>query len=197
MKQILFVITLTIITSLKAQEVHFGIRLGANHTTLNTSGEDVVAQKYANGKYGINFGLLTDLMISEHFAVSGELNYAMGGDDYSYFDTRMTAYTSYIQVPVMAKVFIGDNLYFHAGPQVSYMISAVGESNFNGEIISENIKNDFKSIDFGIDFGAGLKFKNDLFLDLRYSEGLYNISKDKVIVIKNRAMVFSIGYYFN
>jgi hypothetical protein len=50
MKHMLFVITLIIMANLNAQEVHFGIRLGANHTTLNTSGVDVVAQKYAKEK---------------------------------------------------------------------------------------------------------------------------------------------------
>jgi hypothetical protein len=198
MKKLFFIAVLVIsMTSLKAQSTHFGAKLGVNSTTMSISGDSAEMEKYSDGKYGLSVGLVGDFMLSEQFAVSGEINYAMAGDVFSLDDAKITYYLSYIQIPVMAKYFINESFYLNAGPQIGFLMSADGEAEYNGSTDSQDVKDEFESTDFGLNIGAGYKFDNGLFLDLRYSAGLSDIVKEEETTAKNNGFLFSVGYFFN
>ena len=63
--------------------------------------------------------------------------------------------------------------YVMAGPTVGWLLSA--------EVDGEDIKDDVKSIDFGIAFGGGVSLpmgNNTVFVEGRYSLGLTDINDD-------------------
>jgi hypothetical protein len=56
-----------------------------------------------------------------------------------------------------------------------------------------------KSIDFGINFGAGYDFTKKMFLDLRYNLGLAQTQKSLdpgEAIAKNAVIQLSLGYKF-
>ena len=204
MKKLLFITVLLMsITGLRAQEFHFGARLGGNFTTLSVSGDNSDWAKNSKGKPGFSIGAVSEFMLNDQFAIGVELNYATAGDAYSFFDgeLKVTEYLSYIQIPVMAKYYINENFYLNAGPQLGFLSSAEEQINFMGADAPEDklkdVKKKYESTDFGLNIGAGYKFENGLFLDLRYTAGMSDIYKDKDTTKKNNAVMFSVGYFFN
>jgi hypothetical protein len=103
-----------------------------------------------------------------------------------------------IEIPVLAKYSFGENIggFVEGGPYVGYFIS--GKNKF--EDISEDIdfdSEDLKRLDFGVQFGAGLKLglaSNDIFLDVRYVLGLANLAEtDDDVTWKANSINIGIG----
>ena len=198
MKKLLFITVLLMSAiGLRAQESHFGVRLGGNFTTFSISGDDSDLAKYSKGKPGLSIGLVGEFMLSDQFGIAPELNYATAGDVFKIGDVNATFFLSYIQIPVMAKYYISESFYLNAGPQIGFLMSADREIKFEGNSDSEDIKEEFESTDFGLNVGAGYKLDNGLFFDLRYTAGMSDVFKDKDATIKNNAVMFSVGYFFN
>jgi opacity protein-like surface antigen len=88
---------------------------------------------------------------------------------------------SYIQFPILAKFkFPAGPVkpYGFLGPNIGINMSATQEFEGGGQSIDQDNEN-ISSIDFGIDFGAGVEFgiapMMSLLLDVRYSLGLTNL----------------------
>ena len=82
----------------------------------------------------------------------------------------------------MVKYIIGTNKikpYLMAGPTIGFLQDAKLKVIMGGDSELEDLKDDLKSIDFGIGFGAGLDLpigNNSIFVEARYSLGLMNIA---------------------
>lgn len=90
---------------------------------------------------------------------------------------------------------LSESFSLQAGPQVSFLLSAKnkGDLNFDGdsESYDEDIKDDLKGTDFGLNFGAAYSFAK-LNVTFRYSLGLSNIADDGDL--KNNNIQISLGY---
>jgi len=199
MKKLLFISILLIASmGLKAQESHFGAKLGLGFTSLNTPNS---SNSNAKSKLGVNVGAVAEFMLSDQFAIAPELLYSTLGQSYKWQyegDNWEDNYaSSYLQIPVMARYYVNDNLYLNGGIQLGLLLSATDTEILNGHSHSENVKSQLESTDFGFGIGGGYKLENGLFFDARYIAGLSNINIDKDWPIKNNAIMFSAGYYFN
>lgn len=200
-------ITLSIVAVLafgfaNAQEVKFGVKGGINLSTLTGDIED------ASSKVGFQVGGFAEIKLSDKFSVQPELLYSTQGakektnvfdvDAMEVVSADLTYKLAYINVPVMAKYYVAEKFSLEAGPQIGFLVSAKGKVS-GGDSSEEDIKDAFKSIDFGVNFGAGYDFTENLSVGVRYNLGLSNILENEAgDNFKNKNSVFSlsVGYKF-
>jgi len=183
MKKILVLAIFTVLglTNATAQKIKFGVKGGLNFATVsgdNTQGIDVVT--------AFNFGVLSEIPITEKFSFQPELLYS--GQGYSFNDN--TVALNYLNIPLMGKYYLIKGLSVEAGPQIGFLLSAKNEKT--------DVKDAFKTVDFGVNFGLGYKLNNGLNFGARYNLGLTNINNLEGSSAKNRNGVIqlSIGYFF-
>ena len=183
MKKILLLAVVTVLgfANVTAQEIKFGAKGGLNFANIsgdNTEGTDVVT--------AFNFGVMSEIPISEKFSFQPELMYS--GQGYSFNDN--TVALSYLNVPLMAKYYVIKGLSVEAGPQIGFLLAAKNEKT--------DVKDSFKTVDFGVNFGVGYKLDNGLNFGARYNLGLTDINNVDNSSSKNKNGVFqvSVGYFF-
>lgn len=190
-----------------AQETRFGAKAGLNIASISGASE-------AKSKIGANVGAFAEIKISDKFAVQPELLFSMQGAKASSsesfgaytFSVEESTSLSYINIPVMAKYFVTEQLSLQAGPQLGILVSVENKSdttsNFPGSTpksTSSTSKDGYNTTDFGLNFGAGYDITEDIFVDFRYNLGLTNLNKNSgtgINDIKNRVISLNFGYKF-
>jgi hypothetical protein len=180
-----------------AQETKFGVKAGVNLATLGGDAEDV------SSKIGFHVGGFAEFKISDKFAIQPELLFSTQGakEEYSEegFDVENKLNLSYLNIPVMAKFYVAEKFSLEAGPQIGFLLSAkskVESGDFSGEV---DVKDAYESIDFGVNFGAGYDFTENLSAGIRYNLGLSNIAKTEDgedFKMNNSVFSLSVGYKF-
>lgn len=183
MKKILLLAVVTVLgfTNVNAQKIKFGAKGGLNFATI--SGDDT---KGINAVTSFNFGILSEIPISDKFSFQPELTYS--GQGYSFNDN--TVALNYLNIPLMGKYYLTKGLSVEAGPQIGFLFSAKNEK--------VNVKDSFNTVDFGVNFGLGYKLDNGLNFGARYNLGLPDINNVDNSSSKNKNGVFqvSVGYFF-
>lgn len=189
-----------------AQEVKYGVKGGLNLSTLtgDTDGLDL------KSKVGFNVGGLVEIKLSEQFAIQPEILFSTQGTkaraeavevEGNFYNGEVCFNLSYINVPVMFKYYVVDKFNIEAGPQIGFLVSAKTKTTVDGFSGSNemDVKDNFESIDFGLNFGAGYEFTDHLSAGLRYNLGLANIAKTDAgddTKIHNGVFSLNIGYKF-
>lgn len=180
-------------TALNAQ-VNFGVKAGVNFSDI--TGEMVDS---FNGRTSLHFGVMSEFMLGEKFGLQPELQYSSQGSDYDEedFDISGTVKVDYLNIPVMANIYVADGFFFQAGPQVGFLLSATDE--YEGE--EDDIKDFLKGTDFGINFGLGYKLDSGLNFGARYNLGLSdNLDttefESEGAEYKNSVIQISVGWFF-
>ncbi|MBF7091986.1 PorT family protein [Flavobacterium sp. ALJ2] len=183
MKKILLLAVITVLgfTNVNAQKIKFGVKGGLNFANISgdkTKNIDVVTS--------FNFGVLSEIPISDKFSFQPELMYS--GQGYSFNDNTIAL--SYLNIPLMGKYYLTKGLSVEAGPQIGFLLAAKNEKT--------NVKDSFNTFDFGVNFGVGYKLDNGLNFGARYNLGLTDINNLEGSSIKNKNGVFqlSVGYFF-
>lgn len=192
MKKLLLVIAMVAAGfTANAQDVKFGAKAGLNIS--NVSGEDV---ENNDARTSFHIGAVAEIEISDKFSIQPELVYSAQGAKSSDGDIDVTLSLDYLNIPVMAKFYVAEGFSLEAGPQVGFLMSAKAKAEFMGDSAENDIKDDFKSIDFGLNFGAGYKLENGLNFSARYNIGLSNIAEESDNSVKNGVFQVSVGYFF-
>ncbi|WP_026727601.1 porin family protein [Flavobacterium denitrificans] len=184
-----------------AQDAKFGIKGGMNLSTLTGDIED------PSSKVGFHVGGFAEIKLSEKFAVQPELLYSTQGakekGEFEYegnvYDAEIDYKLAYINLPIMAKYYIVDKFNVEAGPQIGFLVSAKAEATVLGNSAEEDVKDSFKSVDFGLNLGAGYDFTDKFSAGARYNIGLSNmIDGEAADYVKAHNGVFSlsVGYKF-
>ena len=130
-----------------AQKVEFGVKTGSNLSNLTGDVEGNSA------KFGFNGGIFADInFLDKKLVLQPEVLYSTQGARFK--DEGYYANIDYLNVPLMLKYYVVKNLNIEAGPQVGFLLSA---KNKNSEE-SYDVKNEYKNIDFGVNFGLGYDF---------------------------------------
>ncbi|MFV8355442.1 porin family protein [Flavobacterium sp. XS1P32] len=172
-----------------AQETKFGVKGGLNLANFSGDIED------NSSKAGFHLGGFVEFKVSDKFAIQPELLFSTQGTKFDVDGDDLKFNISYLNIPVMAKYYVADAFSLEAGPQIGFLTSAkavVGSED-------ENIKDNFESIDFGFNFGAGYNFTENLSAGLRYNLGLSNIAKTEAgdnTKVSNNVLSVSLGYKF-
>lgn len=214
MKKLLLVIAIiTVSFTANAQEVKFGPKVGLNVSTINlsTSNKDVDSDFGSRTSFFI--GGMAEFKLSDKFAIQPELLYSMQGatikdENHTSIAGVSSGYVislDYLNIPVMAKYFVIDNLALEAGPQVGFLMSAkhkleASVAGVSASAEENDIKKDTKSIDFGLNIGASYTLDFGLNFGIRYNLGLTDLADKKVsednTTMKNGVFQVSIGYLF-
>ncbi|MDP2161690.1 MAG: porin family protein [Flavobacterium sp.] len=186
-KLILTAVTLAAFTFSNAQSndnttsgASFGFKGGINFSNLYT--EDVDDN---NVLTSFNAGVFVTMPITEFLAIQPEFLYSRKGAELVYDNAFATGTAkfklNYIEVPVLLKINLTQNLNVHAGPYFAYLIDAdVTNESSNGNFdFEENLSNDdFNKFDYGL--SAGLGFDFDSFgIGARYNYGLAKVGKER------------------
>lgn len=183
-----------------SQEIRFGVKAGVNFANMSVKPDDGMS---FDSRTSFHIGGLVEIPVTDKFSVQPELLYSSVGakykeDDPFFGDMELTYKLSYISIPVMAKYYVVDGLALEAGPQFGFLASAKGEVEVGGESVSEDIKDQFKSLDIGLGLGASYRLDMGVFFGARYALGLSNIADDTDddVKVKNNVIQISVGYTF-
>ncbi|MFV8343074.1 porin family protein [Flavobacterium sp. XS2P39] len=141
------------VSAQEKEDMAFGAKAGLNLATItNADGSSTLV--------GFHVGFFAEFMLGENFAVQPELLYSTQGAEFDDGDLKL----DYITIPVMLKYYVADSFSLEIGPQVGFLVSA--------EEVGVDIKDDVKSTDFGLNFGAGYDVTPNLIIGVRYNLGL-------------------------
>jgi len=199
---LLIAIALFGFTSMSAQEyVMFGAKGGVNFSTF--SGDGVNAWNDDKGRTSFHLGLLAEIPLSERFSVQPEVLYSGQGYDIASRENAndIEYQLEYINVPVLAKVYLFDGFALEAGPQVGFLVKSEVDYDPSGQGQgSVNLSEDqFNKVDFSAALGASYKFRGGFFLNGRYNIGLSEIYDDSVISganAKHSVIQAGVGFMF-
>lgn len=183
MKKVVFVAFLAVFgfAKVNAQEVKFGAKAGFN--IANAGGDN-------SSNFGDvtswHLGVVAEIPFTSKFSFQPELMYSRQG--FSFGDAIVEL--NYLNVPLMGKYYVLKGLSIEAGPQVGFLLSAEAEGT--------DVKDLYKSVDFGVNLGLGYKLENGLNFGARYNFGLSDINDIPGSAAKNRnnALQVSVGYFF-
>ena len=122
-----------------------------------------------------------------HFAIAPEVVFAAqggkasGDDDDVIGDINVkgTFHTNYINVPLMLKFYATPDFSIDLGPQVGFNVySKMTASGKLGNVEAKesiDLKDNTKTVDFGVGLGATYNLTNNAFVQARYTLGLTNV----------------------
>ena len=176
-------------------QIKVGITAGLNLSNNSYSGYNETSVN--NSKAGFQAGIVADYSINEKFSILPEFVFTQLGSKGSKSYLRL----NYLQLPVnyAYKFNIGNfsKLFVFAGPYIGLGLTAklkTEEGNFL-DVKFGSTEDAYKPFDFGFNAGIGYQY-NKIFLRIKYSRGLYNISHIKDSSLKNINLAISAGYYF-
>jgi hypothetical protein len=164
-------------TSSFAQEISGGAKAGLNFSNLTGEISD------ADMKIGYHLGGYVNIAFTEILSLQPELLFNAVGANVAGGDGKVNV--NYISIPIMFKYSFGI-VNVQAGPQIGVLMSA--KQKFNGD--ERDIKDNFKSSDFGFNLGLGADF-GLLNVAARYCIGLSSVDTD--YDVKNSVFQLSLG----
>lgn len=181
MKKIMLAFALVILVAVSAAQesspaVSFGVKAGLNLANLHyKSGDDT-----DNGdlKAGLHAGLFARLPIAQSLAFQPELLFSMEGTQDSEDDEEVKFNLNYIELPLMLQFGSASGFYAEIGPGLSYLMSAKLKTEFLGEEIEEDIKDESEKLNITGNVGVGYAMQNGFGVGARYSHGFSNLIKD-------------------
>ena len=228
MKKIILTVAALAAFGTASAQVKFGAKAGLNLANISESydgyGEDYDADYKM--KVGAHVGAFVEWKFTEKFALQPEVLFSMQGAKYESSESDGDGFSSeyeskvnlnYINVPIMVKFYPIEKLFVEAGPQVGFLISAKSKDESTvtiGDVTTSesetvDVKDNFKSIDFGVNVGVGYEFTEMIFANLRYNIGLSDISESDdefedvdfglagdVFKTRNNVLSLSVGFKF-
>ena len=167
-----------------------GIKGGLNLSQLYV---DQPNAEDENMKLGLNVGVFGKIPISNFLAVQPEVLYSNVGSKVTYGGSNLANTLgiepgevrfnlNYVQVPVALAVNVGP-LNVHAGPYLSYLISAnvkdLKSANLNPTNVVALETDDFNRVDYGLLFGVGFDVQG-VTIGARYNYGLREIGNSGI-----------------
>jgi hypothetical protein len=173
------------VSTVSAQNINIGTKIGLNSYTFdNDSGQGF------DSNLGLHAGLLGHIHLKRQFGLQPEIVYSMQGAASGNTNLNL----DYINIPVLLQYMFDNGFRIQAGPQIGLLVRAKAVNNST----TIDIKDDFKSIDAGLSFGASyVHTPTDFGIDLRYNLGLSDISESSSIKSTSRGFQIGIFYLFN
>jgi hypothetical protein len=182
MKKVLVALLCVVSFSAMQAQVSFGVKGGVNFANVTNSDG-------GKTRIGFNGGVQVSIPVTEQFSVQPEAVYSSQGVK---GDDDMQAILNYVNFPVLLQYNNPSGFFAHTGPQLSFLTSA----KFKQGSEEVDVKDAFKSTDFGWAFGAGYALPSGFGFNGRYNLGLSKIEEgDDAGSSKNS--VFQLGIFYN
>jgi opacity protein-like surface antigen len=205
MKKQLFITALAVfgILTSNAQDngdFELGVGLGLNLANVST----INGQNNASSRTSFNAGVSGEYYFSDRWGLKAKVIYdSKGWSDGFITDENFNTVTTdfklnYVTLPIMANWHFGSNRnwYLNFGPYVGFLVNAEDSE------LGLDLKDGFKSTDFGFAFGIGYKFEIDdnikLYIEYDGQSGFSDIfEENEGDAIRNGRSSFNIGVLFN
>lgn len=157
-------------------QIDLGVKGGLNFPTL--SGDS--RQLYENQtKFRTDFyvGGYANYKITDQISFQPEVLYSKQGAGLKTNDnSKAKLITHNINIPLMGRYEIMDGLNVEFGPQLGFLVSAKEKYELGKENTKIKATDNFKTFDFGLNFGAAYKVTDELEINARFTKGLSNIN---------------------
>ncbi|MEW5675099.1 porin family protein [Flavobacterium enshiense] len=183
----------TVTTTVSAQEKNgssFGIKGGLNYSTITKGDFD----EGPDPRTSFHIGFVGEIpLINNVLAIQPEVLYSRQGFEINQnilgtnYETQYKL--DYINMPVLAKIYLGKAFSIEAGPQFGLKI---GEKYESDNSVTET--NDVNNLDTAIAAGLSFNFNSGLFLTGRYTQSLNEVVKDSGS--KNQVFQAGLGFKF-
>lgn len=199
MKKSVLVIAMMLMCApfINAQEyIYFGVKGGVNFSSFTGDGFDDFVDP--EERTAFHLGLLAEIPVGERFSIQPEVLYSAQGYDVVSRDgaNDVEYQLDYINVPILAKVYLFDKFSIEAGPQIGFLVHEELDYNPTGDGGDITLDEDqFKSVDFAIGLGASYKISN-FFVSGRYNIGLSDIYDIEGADAKNSVIQAGVGLMF-
>ncbi len=137
-------------------------------------------------------GLFVNVLLFETFSLQPEVLYVNKGFQSTSSGSTTPRYNlHYLSVPIMLQYHVLDKLIVALGPEVSYLMDATRNPNFDNSFSSstsaiDQLLSSYKNLDIALNVGVGYLLSDTWALSLRYNIGLYDISKDFSISVRGQ-----------
>lgn len=159
-----------------------GLKGGLNFANLDVTD---IAGTYDN-RTGYHLGAFTQFKFTK-FAIQPEIIYSEQGSKVK--DPNLGSLESnfsYVNIPIILKLYTIGGLNLQAGPQFGFLTSA--------EWGDQSVKDELKNSDFSVGLGVGWDTPFGLILDARYNLGISDVSDVAAAQIKNQVWQVSVGF---
>lgn len=201
--------------------VKFGLRAGLNvadvqgdavqsfNTLAGYAPTGSVTQQMRPSFYA---GLYATLPITPNFAIEPGLTYSEKGtvlrgkipvEALDFLNTQVTATgrLSYLDIPVLAKLYVTPGFYVYAGPQASVLLNAnarlkASVLGFNAYQQDFDVKSALRPVDFAVVGGIGYQSASGFGLSAGYDYGLTSLDKNNYFQAYNRVLKVGVNYSF-
>ena len=181
----------------KIKKVKFGLKGGINVSRFDQEVGGVSSSFRAGYHLGLalQFPINSKLSLQPEFVFSGQ-----GGDYYDIVEGGNLFITcTYINIPVMAKIHLGDRIYLLAGPQIGLQLSQEAEASVTtvggGSQSASLTADEYETFEFGLGFGFGVRIVSGLEVEGRFNLGLTDINAGTP-KIRNRVLQLGLAYFF-
>lgn len=143
-------------------------------------------------RIGFIGGVEGEYQATDIFSVSAGLLYSMEGAKYDLGNTTETLKLDYINIPILANVYVAKGLAVKLGVQPAFNVNSEYKIKAGGNSAETDI--DAKSFDFSIPVGISYEYSN-VVLDARYNWGLTKTFENSDC--KNSVFQITLGYKFD
>ena len=147
----------------------------------------------ADPRYGVAAGAELEYQATDIFSISAGAIYSMQGNKYSEKSATVTNKTDYINIPILANVYVVKGLAVKAGIQPGFKVNDEVKLSSGSNSASSDVDK-AESFDFSIPVGLSYEFSN-VVLDARYNFGCTKVIKD--VDPKNSVFQITLGYKFD
>lgn len=183
---------LLFVCSAKAQsDITIGPKVGLNVTNISNI-------DHSKNKISINLGGFAEWRVNDFFALQPELLYSRQGYRTKNDGVKGKFRVNYLNIPVLAKLYVLDELSVDLGPQLGFALNGKSKLKDGGHTVTEKFKH-LNTVELSFAIGVSYNF-DDLMFSARYNVGLSNvIDKDYLNLGNNKNHVFqlSVGYRFS
>ena len=143
-------------------------KIGMNFATL-TKADD------SESRIGLVAGAELEYQLSDIFSISGGALYSQQGCEWSEDGSTRTNKLDYINIPVLANVYVVKNLAVKVGLQPAFNVNSKQKAS-KGDASAQDALDGTKTFDCSIPVGLSYEYKNFV-IDGRYNFGLTKVSK--------------------
>ncbi len=168
-----------------------GLKGGANFSKIDISDPSATW----DGKTGFHGGAFALIKLSK-IGIQPELIFSQQGSTVTFNAQDLNSNFSYLNIPLILKLYLIGGLNLQAGPQFGFLISAESDYNplTNTPQNSSDVKDFYKNSDFSLGLGAGWDAPFGLTFDARYNMGLSEINDNpQVEASKNQVFQLTVG----
>ncbi|MBR5101523.1 MAG: PorT family protein [Muribaculaceae bacterium] len=193
------VVSLLSMSAMAQDGFTYGAKVGFDLT--NFVGKDVPHDM----KAGYQAGVFAEYRFTDSkFAIAPEVVFASQGGKYEDeilgVKTDVTDEFNYINVPVMLKCYVAPDFSIDLGPQVGFNVygKRTSEAKAGGASAKTkvDVKDNLKTVDFGVGLGATYNLSENAFLQARYTLGLTKVWDVEHTNAKNGNIQVAFGYRF-